>query len=58
MSRCCDCVHWSETETDCYGTRWGRCAAEREKLFVLEAALKDTMAENQSVCLAFERRRE
>jgi len=54
MSACADCVHWSETETDCYGTRWGRCAAEREKLFVLEAALKNVTAENQSTCLAFE----
>ena len=55
---CADCAHWSEIETDCYGTRWGRCTANRERLFVLEAALKDTTAENQSVCLAFERRRE
>ena len=53
MRACAECAYWSETEVDCYGTRWGRCAAERGKVFVLESALKDITAENQSACVVF-----
>ena len=55
MSRCCECVHhWSPVETVCYGTCWGRCTAERERLLVLEAALKDVTVANADACLVFE----
>lgn len=53
---CSDCVHWSEIERDCYGTRWGRCTTDRGKVFTLESELIDVTAENREACLVFERR--
>ena len=54
MAVCGECRFWTERGKDCYGSREGRCAADRERLFVLEAALNEIMPFEAGSCPAFE----
>lgn len=54
MAVCGECRFWTDRGKDCYGSREGRCTANRERLFVLEAAINDIMPFEAGACPAFE----
>lgn len=54
MSICGECRFWTECGKDCYGSMEGRCTANRERLFVLEAAINDILPFEAGACPAFE----